>query len=100
MHQLGDPWVRVEHGRYLAQHIPGAACVELDGDEHLPSAAMTPQLLAGMMPFLQETAIRAAPEPDKVLATVLFSDIVGSTVKAAEEGAATCRCSGACLVLC
>jgi class 3 adenylate cyclase len=91
MHQLGDPWVRVERGRYLAQHIPGAAYVELDGDEHLPSAAMTPQLLAGMMPFLQETAIRAAPEPDKVLATVLFSDIVGSTVKAAELGDARWR---------
>ena len=32
LHQRADPWVRVEHGRYLAQHIPGAAYVELDGD--------------------------------------------------------------------
>ena len=32
VHQRADPWVRVEHGRYLAQHIPGAAYVELDGD--------------------------------------------------------------------
>lgn len=72
IHQRADPWVRVEHGRYLAQHIPGAAYVELDGDEHIPTAATAPRLLAEMMPFLQEAAIREAPEPDKVLTTVLF----------------------------
>ena len=81
-----DPWVRVEHGRYLAEHIPGAAYAELDGDEPLPSAAHVPALLAHVVPFLQEAVTRAAPEPDKVLATVLFSDIVGSTATAAELG--------------
>jgi len=86
VHQRADPWVRVEHGRYLAQHIPGAACVELDGDEHLPSAAFALRLLAQVVPFLQDAATREAPEPDKVLATVLFSDIVGSTTRAAELG--------------
>jgi class 3 adenylate cyclase len=86
VHQRGDPWVRVEHGRYLAQHIPGAAYVELDGDEHLPSAAFVPRLLAQVVPFLLDAADREAPEPDKVLATVLFSDIVGSTMRAAEIG--------------
>jgi class 3 adenylate cyclase len=86
VHQRGDPWVRVEHGRYLAQHIPGAAYVELDGDEHIPTAATASQLLAEMMPFLQEAATREAPEPDKMLTTVLFSDIVGSTSKAVELG--------------
>jgi class 3 adenylate cyclase len=91
LHQRGDPWVRVEHGRYLAQHIPGAAYVELDGDEHIPTAATAPELLAQMMSFLQETATREAPEPDKVLATVLFSDIVGSTSRAAELGDARWR---------
>jgi len=45
-----------------------------------------PELLAQVMPFLQEAAMREAPEPDKVLATVLFSDIVGSTARAAELG--------------
>ena len=75
LHQHADPWVRVEHGRYLARHIPGAAYVELDGKEHIPTAAFTPQLLTHMIPFLQEAAAREAPEPDKVLATVLFSDI-------------------------
>src|SRR5215475_2337654 len=86
VHQRGDPWVRVEHGRYLAQHIPGAAYVELDGDEHLPTAATASQLLAHMAPFLQDAATRQAPEPDKMLTTILFSDIVGSTSKAAEVG--------------
>jgi class 3 adenylate cyclase len=91
VHQRRDPWVAAEHGRYLAQHIPGAAYVELDGDEHIPTAAAASQLLAEMMPFLQETATREAPEPDKVLATILFSDIVGSTSKAAELGDARWR---------
>ena len=91
VHQRGDPWTRVEHGRYLAQHIPGAAYVELDGDEHIPTAATASQMLAEMMPFLQEAAMREAPEPDKVLTTVLFSDIVGSTARAAELGDAGWR---------
>ena len=91
LQQRGDPWTRAEHGRYLAQHIPGAAYVELDGDDHIPTAAMAPQLLAQVMPFLQEAASREAPEPDKVLATVLFSDIVGSTARAAELGDARWR---------
>jgi class 3 adenylate cyclase len=86
LHQHADPWVRVEHGRYLAQHIPGAAYVELDGKEHIPTAASAPQLLAHIIPFLKDAATRDVPEPDKVLATVLFSDIVGSTARAAELG--------------
>jgi class 3 adenylate cyclase len=44
-----------------------------------------------MMPFLQETATREASEPDKVLATILFSDIVGSTARSAELGDARWR---------
>lgn len=60
IHQRGDPFVRVENGRYLAQHIPGAAFVELDGDEHILTAATAPVLLAHMMPFLQEAATREA----------------------------------------
>ena len=89
--QRGDPWFPVEHGRYLAQHIPGARYLELDGAESFPSAAHMPELLAQVMPFLQEAAMREAPEPDKVLATVLFSDIVGSTARAAELGDARWR---------
>jgi class 3 adenylate cyclase len=91
IHQRGDPWVQVEHGRYLSQHIPGAAYVELDGDEHIPTAATVPKLLAHMLPFLQDAVSREAPEPDKVLATILFSDIVGSTARAGELGDAQWR---------
>jgi hypothetical protein len=91
MQQRADPWVRVDHGRYLAEHIPGAAYVELDGDEHVPTAATAPRLLAQMLAFLREAVTREAPEPDKVLATVLFSDIVGSTARAAELGDARWR---------
>jgi class 3 adenylate cyclase/predicted esterase len=91
LHQRSDPWVSVKHGPYLAQHIPGAAYVELDGAEHVPTAASAPRLLAQMLPFLREAVTRAVPEPDKVLATVLFSDIVGSTARAAELGDARWR---------
>jgi class 3 adenylate cyclase len=91
VHQRADPWVRVEHGRYLAEHIPGAAYVELDGNEHILTAAAAAQLLAEMMPFLQEAITRQAPEPNKMLATILFSDIVGSTATAAELGDARWR---------
>ena len=80
-----DPDV-VEHGLYLAQQIRGAAYVELDDKEHIPTAAFAPKMLAHMIPFLEDAAARDVPEPDKVLATVLFSDIVGSTARAAELG--------------
>lgn len=91
LHQRADPWVRVEHGRYLAEHIPGAAYGELDGAGHLPTTAAARQILAQTIPFLQEAAAREEPEPDKVLATILFSDIVGSTARAAELGDARWR---------
>jgi class 3 adenylate cyclase/predicted alpha/beta hydrolase len=87
VHQRDDPWVPAAHGRYLAEHIVGATFVELDGDEHLPSAAFVPRFLSAVMPFVQNAVSRdAAPEPDSMLATVLFSDIVGSTALAAELG--------------
>ena len=89
--QRGDPLMRVEHGPYLAQHIPGAAYVELDSGPGVPTAAQVPELLAQVMPFLQEAVTQKAPEPDKVLATILFSDIVGSTARAAELGDARWR---------
>jgi class 3 adenylate cyclase len=89
--ERGDPLMRVEHGPYLAQHIPGAAYVELHGAAGVPTAAQAPELLAQVMPFLQEAVTQEAREPDKVLATILFSDIVGSTARAAELGDARWR---------
>ena len=91
LHQHADPWVEVEHGRYLAEHIPGAMYAELDGKEHIPTGAFAPQLLAHVIPFLEEAAAQEAPEPDRLLATIFFSDIVGSTAWAAELGDARWR---------
>ena len=91
VHRTGDRVTRVEQGRYLAEHIAGAAFVELEGDEHFPSAARVREMLAQVLPFLQGAVAREAPEPDKVLATIMFSDIVGSTARAAELGDARWR---------
>jgi class 3 adenylate cyclase len=74
----------VEHGRYLASHIPGARYVELDSQDHLPWVSDTDSICAEVEEFL--TGERAAPEPDRVLATVLFTDMVASTDRAAELG--------------
>jgi pimeloyl-ACP methyl ester carboxylesterase len=60
LHQHADPWVQVEHGRYLAEHIPGAVYAELYGKEHIPTGAFAPQLLAHIIPFLQEATARKA----------------------------------------
>src|SRR5262245_17444283 len=91
VHQRDDPWVRVEHSRYLAEHIVGAAHVELDGDEHIPSSGFVPRLLDQVVPFLRDVVSPEPPEPDRLLATVMFSDIVGSTTQAAELGDARWR---------
>jgi class 3 adenylate cyclase len=71
-----------------SDHSPIIGTVDRNLWETRPSA---PRLLAHTMPFLQEAVTRDAPEPDKVLATVLFSDIVGSTARAAELGDARWR---------
>jgi len=70
--------------RYLAEHIPGAQLVELEGrGDNLPFVDSAPTLDA-IEEFL--TGQRGSPEPDRVLATVLFTDIVASTAQAAEMG--------------
>jgi class 3 adenylate cyclase len=77
------PQLPVEHGRYLAGHIPGARLVELPGA--LPLFWDQPDLV---LEVVEEFLIgaRRSVEPDRVLATVLFTDIVGSTQRAAELG--------------
>jgi class 3 adenylate cyclase len=71
-------------GRYLAEHIDGAKYVELPGADSLIWAGNQEAILDEIEDFV--TGIRPAPEPNRVLATVLFTDIVGSTAKAAELG--------------
>jgi class 3 adenylate cyclase len=74
----------IEHGRYLAEHIPGAKLVELPGADG-PLVWETPDLALGAIEeFL--TGVRRAVEPERMLATVLFTDIVGSTQRAGQLG--------------
>jgi class 3 adenylate cyclase len=68
----------------LAERIPGARLVELAGIDHLPWAGDVDALLGEIEEFL--TGVRGRPEPDRVLATILFTDIVGSTETAARLG--------------
>ncbi len=82
IHRRGDRDVDVGNGRFLAQQIPGAKFVELAGDDHLPWVGATDTILAEMEEFL--TGVRPSPPSDRVLATVMFTDIVGSTMKASE----------------
>jgi class 3 adenylate cyclase len=86
VHTADDPVCHVENARYLARHITGARYVELSGNTHIPwaEAAAGDDVLAEIREFL--TGVREAPEPDRVLATVLFTDIVGSSERAAELG--------------
>lgn len=83
IHRTDDEGVHVEQGRYIAAHIPGATFVELPGRDHLPWVNGD-DILAEIEEFL--TGVRPAPEPDRVLATVLFSDMIASTEMAAELG--------------
>jgi len=84
LHRTGDHDVNVEEGRYLASRISGAKFVELPGDDHWIAAGDTDAVADEIEEFL--TGTRPVPELDRVLATVLFTDIVGSTERAAEVG--------------
>lgn len=83
LHRTGDRDSRVEEGRYLAEHIPDAQFVELSGDDHLPWSNGD-QIIDEIEEFL--TGVRRGPDPERVLATVLFTDLVRSTEKAVELG--------------
>jgi class 3 adenylate cyclase len=84
MHRPGDKNVDIRHSRYLAEHIPGARMIELPGVHTLPFGPGQDELVAEIEEFL--TGTRHAPDPERVLATVMFSDIVDSTSRAAELG--------------
>ena len=84
IHRTDDRDVKVEEGRWIAAQIPGATFVELPGDSHTLWGGDTDAVVDELEEFL--TGVRPARKPDRVLATVLFTDIVGSTEKAAELG--------------
>jgi class 3 adenylate cyclase len=83
IHNRDDAYVRVGHGRYLAEHIPGARLLERDSADHFPLP--DPDLLGAIEEFV--TGSRSADNDDeRVLAPVLFVDVVGSTERASEVG--------------
>ncbi|MGH9028429.1 MAG: adenylate/guanylate cyclase domain-containing protein [Acidimicrobiales bacterium] len=84
LHRRENRHVRVEHGRYLADHIPGALYKELPGEDHAFYAGDTDALVDEIEEFV--TGVRPVRETDRVLATVLFTDIVGSSRRATELG--------------
>ncbi len=84
LHRADTSYVRSSAGRYIADHIQGAQFVELPGADHAFYAGDQDALLGEIQGFL--TGVRGEPEHDRVLATVLFTDIVGSTERAAELG--------------
>jgi class 3 adenylate cyclase len=84
LHRAGDRWLLSGHGRYLAEHIAGARYVELPGSDHEWLGQDSDTLLEEIQEFL--TGVRAPSEPDRVLTTILFTDIVGSTESAAALG--------------
>jgi pimeloyl-ACP methyl ester carboxylesterase len=83
VHRVGDRICRVENGRWLSSHLPNAKYVELPGENHIPFIDGE-DILDEIREFL--TGVREPAEPDRVLATVLFTDIVGSTERARELG--------------
>jgi len=84
LHRRRDRVVNRRAGAELAARIPGARYVELEGIDHLPWAGDSDAVLGEIEEFL--TGTRSAEEPDRVLATVMFTDIVGSTQRAARLG--------------
>jgi pimeloyl-ACP methyl ester carboxylesterase len=83
-HAVGDRDAKIEEGRWIAKRIPGARLIELPGADHVPYFANQDSVVEGIQEFL--TGTKPAPEPDRFLATVLFTDIVDGTAKAAELG--------------
>ena len=84
LHRSGDRYANVRAGRYLAERLPNARLVELPGDDSFPFygdqeavVALAQQFLTGTMPVV---------DPDRVLATVVFTDLVDSTSRAAALG--------------
>jgi class 3 adenylate cyclase len=84
LYRRGDRFAGNPHARYLAEHIPDAKLVEVPGEDNLMCVGDFDPDVEEIEEFL--TGARHAADTDRVLATVLFTDIVGSTERAAELG--------------
>jgi class 3 adenylate cyclase len=84
IYRTDDADVQVDEGRYIAERISGARFVEVPGADHSMWTGDATAILDEIEEFL--TGVRRGPEPDRVLATVLFTDVVGSTELATRLG--------------
>jgi class 3 adenylate cyclase len=84
LHAVDDQVCHVENARFLARTIPDARYVELPGGDHVMYAELADLAIAEIREFL--TGVREGPDPERILATVLFTDLVGSTERAHELG--------------
>ena len=84
LHRVDCEFLPIGHARYLGEHIAGSRLVELSGEDFVAFAGDTSVLLDEVEEFL--TGARGVPDADRVLATILFTDIVDSTKRAAGSG--------------
>ena len=84
LHRRDNPYMHFGNGQFLAEQIEGAEFVPIDGGEHVYHAGDTDAMLGAVQEFL--TGTRETPDEDRVLATVLFTDIVGATELAERMG--------------
>lgn len=84
LHRVGSTYIPVGHGRYLAEHIAGSRLVELPGTDTLYWVGDTGPMLDEIEEFI--TGVRGGADAERMLATIMFTDIVGSTQHAAALG--------------
>lgn len=84
IHATGDQTLEIGHGRYIAAHIPGAKFLEINSNDHLPWLEGADKTLRHTQEFLTGNLPQKAI--NRVLSTIVFTDIVGSTLLAAEQG--------------
>jgi class 3 adenylate cyclase len=85
LHASGDPMDSPESARYLASHTAGAKLELVEGRDHVPFGSQRPAVVEAVRRFVAQVQVAEATL-DRVLATVLFTDIVGSTERMAELG--------------
>jgi len=85
LHRREDP-IAIDGARWMAEQIPGARFVELPGGPHMPYYGDWQAVVDAIRAFVEPVCLEAARPYDSVLATVLFTDLVGSTAKAVELG--------------
>jgi pimeloyl-ACP methyl ester carboxylesterase len=86
LHRTGDLTANVEHGRYLARHISGARYVELPSEDHVPWVGDSNSILGEIESFLTGQRREIEVDSDRILASILFTDIVDATKRVVELG--------------